>query len=319
MPQASAQTTAGWQAALQQLERAGGVLDLTPVGQSWDHGDGPGDAAETASGNGEDGQEGEPAGWRGRLLALEEEAIVVEAPERDEASEADPTPAEGQRLAFVLQGEVRRWSLRCRVLERFRFSLSRGRKIEGLRLSWPEEVQDAQRRQHFRVSTLSSTIPAVQLWRLEDPAACVAHEQYNRRRHVERRQGAKARREPGWPGLGPDWPGLGEAWRGLIVDVSGGGLCVALPQEAMSLVQKGQLLWAELPLPELEEPLYAVVRVVRSEPHSERVLRAGMAFYFEHHPRHERFITDRMCAYARYLERLQLQRQRGGRGASQTG
>ena len=304
--QTSYKTPAGWEAALEQMEIEGGVLELSPLRE-------PDDADGGGSAEGGGARGGTRAGWPSRLLKLEATTLVVEAPPRSGVGSADGAEKDSggpEQLKLTMRMGQRRWALRCRVIERLRFPLNAKREIAALRLSWPEQVDDAQRRKHFRISTAVSTIPAVKFWGVKDLQACVAYEQHNRRRHVEPAGSVPGEDEA------PPWPGVRPKWRGLIVNVSGGGLCVALPREAEAQVQEGALLWTKLPLPELEEPLYAVTRAVRCEAQSKKVLQAGLAFSFEHHPRHERFITDQMCYYASYLQRLQLQRERGGRTAA---
>lgn len=276
--------TRGWEIALERFEHEHGMLELTPLKKP---------------------SPDEPDGWRGRLLKLEAGTIVVEAPKPGEGASIEAAAEAGNWVTVLMQRGDQRWSLGCRIIERFRFPVDALGEVEAVRLSRPERVDDAQRRRHFRAATVASTVSAVDLWRLENPADCVPYEQHNRRRHLERPGAAPGEDEA------PAWPSVGQRWRGLIVDISGGGLNAALPRDAEALVRDRSLLWAGLPLPEMEEPLYAVARVVRSEPQTERVLRVGLEFSFEHHPRHERFVIDRLCYYTSFLQRLRLQKRKG--------
>lgn len=240
---------------------------------------------------------GESRGWRVRMLAIENETLIVEHPP---IASGRPAVREDQDAELRLVEGQSRWSLRCRGLERLKFSLTAGSTVAAIRLGWPTDVQSQQRRAYFRVATTGQDRPELRLWRLEDIASAKAAEEAAhkawRQRHTKPLENVTLPR-----------PNLGCELKAMTLDFSGGGLCVAIPSQAEPLLQQDPLLWVELAIPNEPLPIICAARVAHCQ-RKQGLLRVGLSFVFDHHPEHEPFVADALCRAAVAIQRLQLRR-----------
>lgn len=270
-------TPPAWEQSLMRTVARNGAIELSPI--------------QVISGEA-------PPTWRVRLLALEDGALIVERPcPGGEPLKVNPdTP-----LSAVILEDQNRWSFATRVIEPVMHHLNEHNRVVALRLTRPANAHSAQRRDYYRVDVAGMPTPPVQLWPLLDVASCVASEAHNDAVH-------RRRNTPSPPAPPP--PELGEGFDGLILDISGGGMALSVPQRIEPLLLEATPCWLCIALPDLPDPLLAVARAAHWRPEGVATFRAGFRFNFDHNPEHRRTVNDQMCRLAAHYQRLQLQRKR---------
>jgi c-di-GMP-binding flagellar brake protein YcgR len=282
-----------WQLSLQKLALRNGVMELEPADAK------PAPQAHVVVDETGEAQAAQTLSWRVRLLKLDGQSVIIERP----TSAHQPVVIKpGDAVTGTMLEGSTRWSLSMVVIEQLPFKLNGAQSIVALRLSWPKQVTNAQRREFFRVDTAGAIIPPLTIWKLADPASCVEFERYNELVHKMRGRSENIPK--------PHFPQIADPFSARLIDLSGGGLCVSVARTLKTTLDEKPMLWLQLTLPEAVEPYYAAARIAHTHIESALVMQLGLSFSFEHNPPHKRFMVDEMCRFANKLQRLQLQRTR---------
>ena len=244
--------------------------------------------------------EAPPVSSKSRVLKMTDQTVLVERPAglRLPQLVRRDTP-----LSMILTRKAERWKFDTWVLGHALFQLNARRRVPALKLGCPTTAERFQRRNFYRASTVGLGVGPVEMWPVLDLDSCLAAEQANRRLH-EGEGDSEAD-----PGLidGPD-PALGMNFRANLVNVSGGGLAALVSTRLADLFDEHTLFWVEMRLPQIDHPLVAVARTVHLQSNRGQPIQVGMAFDFSHDPSHRRFIEERICHFAAWQQRQQLQR-----------
>src|SRR5690606_12537519 len=141
-----------WHHTLQQVHERGGSLEIAIAPTQ------PNDIASVES--------GADFIWRGRLLELTDDEIIIEQPfalgKRIEL---------GPKIQIVPIAAIgrSRWMCRRAPLQRTSGAPRYGRPVPALRLAMAESVERCQRRERCRVETAALSLPAVDVWPLLGP------------------------------------------------------------------------------------------------------------------------------------------------------
>lgn len=230
--------------------------------------------------------------WRCRLLSLTPTEIVVEQP----TAMGQPLFIDrGVELIGVMAVGQNRWMFRTRTLA----ATPKLSKTGLMRIAMPEQVERVQRRQFYRVSTASLSLPKVECWPLLNPTSVGPAELANRTQIEDAHQSGKAPQAQE-PSVLPE---VGPMFHAQLVNLGGGGVGLMVdPSEAKS-IDRSRLYWLRLNLtPQIPVPLGVTARLVHNHIDSTQAVYAGMSFDFSFHPQHQSFVVAQMM---RYMEALQ--------------
>lgn len=257
-----------WQRTLRQLCERDGAIEL----------------ALAPSPNSDEPQRGDLV-WRVRLLRVDDDAIVVEAPRALGREVALPPRTE--LVAAIVIGQ-NRWVFRTVVVTSItpQFSERGG----SLTLEAPEMVERCQRR-HGRYDARGLHLPIVDLWPLLDPSSvapimCVA-------------EGLVRDALDGRPvdarSLESVQPTVGPRFGATLMNIGGGGIGVRVEPADAPVLNRHHVLWARLPLdPIMAVPVLATAKVVHTHLDSAQLTYAGLAFDFSYHPASQRTVTEQI-------------------------
>jgi hypothetical protein len=293
-----------WREALEELERSAGLLLLSPLGG------GPATEEEEATalrrmtpkefGERSHCTQGPNIdSWRVRIFEVSDDSIIVEHPYL--ANRPVPVRKGDFVMALAHRGNSR-WSLRCPVLDLVEYTLNKTHSVDALQLGWPDEIHNAQRRDFFRVEASGQPTPTAEVCPVFKTSTCVNYETYCQQMHKR-----KLRDEPPEE---PALPDIGQSFHGRVVDVSGGGMCIAVPRNVIPLLKVMPLLWLRVNLPEVREPVYVVAQLAHYHIDDRGMVNLGLCFVFDHHRGHRKFISDVMCRFAADLQRSKLKQGR---------
>lgn len=272
--------TDGWRRSLEQIcERGGGLeISASALGEANDAG-----ASDLL--------------WRVRLLRMSDAELVVEMPSA--AGRSMPMP-EGTDLIVLMAVGQNRWMFHSRVLGTVLLGEYGRQPREGLRLVMPQRVERCRRRDFYRISTASISLPGMTCWPLLDPTSVVAAEVANRAQARDLLRGTGEVIE----GLGV-LPDVGPSFSAVLANISGGGVGLLVPPAETSGIGHGPLFWMRIDLrPRIALPIGVTGRLVHSHRDSEQTLHAGMAFEFQFNPSHRAFVIDQI---SRYVEKIRCE------------
>jgi hypothetical protein len=249
-----------WQASLEKIEQRNGSIEVSA----------PADA---------DGNPREPV-FRTRLLLLDDEGLLIERPGGLDANRLFK-PGVMVTVLFV-EGD-NRFEGDARVQRNAHYQLNRQTTVQAVRLSPLADVRSAQRRSHFRVSTVGSRFEPVVLKPSDDDHA-----------------GRTGDERPGDP------PPPFEA---TMLNISGGGLGVETPQFVGKSVERVERYACLITLPTLRRPLVIHCRVKHRHRRDDGTYYLGLAFEFEDDYEQEACV-DQVCHFTAWVQRQQLQRRR---------
>jgi len=133
-----------------------------------------------------------------------------------------PLPS-GAAIVGAMSIGQNRWMFHSRVIGIERIADRSTRAAAGLRLHAPDRVERCLRRDAYRVSTASLSLPPVECWPLLDPTSAIAAEVANRAlvRELERAPEGDTSDPPA-----SSWtlPEVGAKFEARLANVSGGGL-----------------------------------------------------------------------------------------------
>jgi len=236
--------------------------------------------------------------WRVRLLEVSEEELVVEMPAA--FGQTIPLPS-GAAIVGAMSIGQNRWMFHSRVIGIERIADRSTRAAAGLRLHAPDRVERCLRRDAYRVSTASLSLPPVECWPLLDPTSAIAAEVANRAlvRELERAPEGDTSDPPA-----SSWtlPEVGAKFEARLANVSGGGLGLVLDADQATRSDRAGLLWMRIDLrPTLVAPIGVTARQVHSHRDSAQRTHIGCAFEFQFNPSHRAFICEQI---GRYVERV---------------
>jgi hypothetical protein len=265
-----------WRSCLEQIHQRNGSIEIA--------------VARVADREGE----GSHLVWRVRVLALDNDRIVVEQPT---ALGASMGFRPGIAFIAIMTVGQNRWMFETRNIDTVEH-----RGGPALCLEMPTTVQRCQRRQHERALTVGLTLPEVELWPLLDPKSVVLTERANELRLA---QGEVI----GDHGASDEdlLPEVGPRFAGLLLNVGGGGIGLLVPPEHNQVLTRHKVFWVRIALPpELNVPICASAKLVHTHMQSDHHIYAGMAFDFTFNAAHQRFVVDQIMRYVTMQQRGQL-------------
>lgn len=268
-----------------QLQERGGALEIAlPVG-----------AQSPGAGN---------LIWRVRLVAVEEEAVLVEQPSA--AGQTIPLD-EGMDLIAVMAIGQNRWMFHTRTLGTVTRAGENGRASTVLRLASPALVERCQRRNFYRISTAELSLPRVECWALIDPTTVAVAEIANRSQILEMLNSDVTGRVPGAAEEPSVLPEVGPKFPAQLVNVGGGGVGLMIDRADAAAMERSRLYWLRINLmPHIPAPIAMTARLAHTHIDSTQNLYAGLAFDFAFNQSHRQFVVDQICRYVGALQRQQV-------------
>lgn len=285
MPAARSRTE-HWRDCLHKVFERGGALEVSIDRQ------GP-----TVSGPSTDqASSGSDVVWRCRIIAINNDHIVVEAPAAFGSSiELRPN----LKLIGAMTIGQNRWMFHVNSMG---YTEGRGTK-RHLMLSLPEDVERCARRSFYRISTADLRLPTVQCWPLLDLSSAIAAEAANRE---QVRESQRHRTKPMTARVTDEaflLPEVGPNFSAQLLNLSGGGLGLVLKQSDTAALSTRPCLWLMIDLrPDVLVPIAVTARVAHTHVDSSQNLYAGMAFDFSSNPEHRVFVADTISDYIQALQ-----------------
>lgn len=183
---------------------------------------------------------------RARVLGTDEETLYLDRPQ---CIQREIGYHSGQILDayFSLHG-ILYWFRTTVLSPEHHVELNARKRVIGMSIAFPRSVKPGQRRRSYRASTLGIGEIIVHL-------------------HTTDKE---------MPDVTPIDAGQ---YRGLLVDVSVGGVGLAIEQHTYSHFHVGDVMFLRLPLPERPMPFYLVTQVRQSRPlHEDGGARLGLQF-----------------------------------------
>lgn len=297
--------TEHWRDNLAKVLERGGSLELAIAPPFADGAsrepEGPGESTAVSSPPIDDG--GSDVVWRVKLLALREDAMVVEQPS-----------AFGR--TFRLQPNVEligamtigqnRWMFHTRTLS--------SANAETLTLALPARVERCTRRSFYRISTAGIRLPRVQCWSLLNPASVGPAEAANRAYVQGLLRNGEAPIADASEVPAPEsilLPEVGPMFHAQLLNLSGGGLGLMVDRSDMQAATAKPFWWLRVDLrPDIPAPIAVSVRLAHTHIDSTQALYCGLAFDFSHDPAQREFIIDVFGRFTDELQRRQLRKVR---------
>lgn len=230
-----------------------------------------------------------PPSYRVRLLAFNDNGLIIERPSQ---AEAGKHLAQGARARILLVQGDQRWELWTTVTHYSAFTLNGNARVMAVHLTQPNDVRTGQRRSFFRASTVGARMEPVVLTPM--PAAEVeAGATAGLSDQATAQQQAMA--------VGP------QSFKGKLINLGGGGIGVEAPQRAAAVVKAISRFQCRITLAAGEEPVEVIARIVHLQPLEGGTHYLGMCFEFADRMQKQR-VTGRIQKFTAGLERQQLQR-----------
>ncbi len=232
--------------------------------------------------------------FRVRLLRLNDHEIIVSLP--GFAGQGLRVLAGANVLASYSVGQ-NRWSFPTQTLG-VRTPIGNGEP--GLALQMPAGVTRCPRRAHERASTNSFNLPDVIGRPLLDPLSAVPAEAANRA-NIE----AYLANAANGVGLVSDeterellLPYAGPEYNAKLLNISPGGVGLAISQAQAPALERRAFSWLQLPLrPFLPIPVTVTVRRVHTHLDSDGLVYVGFGFDFSFHPEQQAFVIGLVRQY----------------------
>ncbi len=272
--------TLEWRRCLQQIQERNGCIEIMIARQ------------------GDDGHR--DLVWRVRVLDLREDAFLIEQPRTlDHVIELQP----GLELVAVMSIGQNRWTFRTSNLGPSEFALNPSKSITALRLRLPESVERCQRRNYYRLDTVTLHLPHVDVWPLLDPKSVIVAERCNEMNFEQSDELVNELTDT------PDalMPEVGPKFRATILNIGGGGMGLLIEPEDTNAVMRHKLFWMRFSLnPDGAVPICATGKLVHHHMESSQQIYAGIAFDFSFNPAHQRFVVDQICRHIALQQRMQF-------------
>lgn len=234
--------------------------------------------------------------WRVRVVELREDSILIEQPV------AVGTPIalrEGLPIVGIMSVGQNRWMFHTRILEACRA----GRSMSpAYRLAMPSKVERCQRRNFYRISTATLSLPPVEMGMILDldearlvEEACRADINRMIDSGIMGRVGAHP---------APMSPPLGDQCTAHLVNLGGGGVGLAIAQDDAHLADTSKHLWLSIDMcPEVPAPLGVVARIRHTHAEPGGPIYAGLSFDFAPDGRHEKFVAGLLSRFVAEVQR----------------
>lgn len=220
--------------------------------------------------------------WRLRIVSLDEESVLVEAPV---ALGATFRIEDGIPLIGAITIGQNRWKFRSVKLADERPAGSRG---ACMRLQLPDHVERCLRR-FVRVDTAALHLPSVNIWPLLDPKTIVASERANEaafRAFLESKP--RASEEPPMPSVGPKFTAT-------LLNVGGGGVGLRVEPQESAVLGRHRIFWLEIPLGrDHPVPIVATGKVVHTHLDSSQRTYIGVSFDFTFQLEHQAVVVEQI-------------------------
>ncbi len=210
--------------------------------------------------------------YRSSVLAIEDEAIVIE---RTRQAILDHALKPGQTIECAAMDERSRWEFRTKVIEHTTFDLNSRVQVPAVRIGMPKLVRNGQRRDFFRVSVAGADLSPVVMQPVEDDGETPC----------------------------------GEPFETEMLNLGGGGLGVQMRGgQAVELVRNARYL-CRFELPTHRSPIEVVAELVHLERGPTGKAYLGLRFEFPSEPLRE-MVSDLICHFSAWHQRRQIQRER---------
>ena len=242
--------------------------------------------------------------WRVRLFNIDNDAgeLLLERPT---AARQPVHIEEGTRLVVTMSVGQNRWMFHTEMLGRDEFRPTPGRSSAAIRVRMPDKVERCQRRNYFRISTASLSLPPVRAWPLLDRASAIPIEALNRDVVGEANRTGQVPEEFSSLGL----PTVGGEFGATLLNIGGGGVGLLVSSSHSSSLDHGPFFWLQVDLsPIVPAPLGLTTKLCHTKLDSAHCVQAGMSFDFTGHAGHEQFVADQVCRYVAELQRRQANR-----------
>ncbi len=268
----------------------------------------------------DEGEDGSHLLWRVRLLSVTDDEIVVEEPC---TLGQQIRLQDGVQLVAIYAIGQNRWMFTTTKFGSSSFALNDRRQTPAMRLRAPDDVQRCQRRNYYRVATMSVIPPRVEVWPLLDPKSVAVAERVNEMQFQAESCGPVGTIGTGSSAATPttvqpaggamdveiSMPEVGPKFEAELLNLGGGGVGLRVLADDAHHLARHKVFWMRLKLPsELRTPICATAKLAHTHIQSSHDVYAGMAFDFTFNPAHQKFVVDQICRYTAEQQRAQLQR-----------
>lgn len=236
--------------------------------------------------------------WRVRLLAMNEQELLLEVPVTMGRS---VTFAPGVRMVVVFAVGQNRWMFTTTVRGRNDGPSPFGEQPGTLRFAVPDSVARCTRREFLRTPVATLRLPEVSCWPLIDPTTAGPAEVASRVRILDLQQGRRS------PVEGVEdqslLPEVGPAFTARLVNIGGGGVGLMVSRDEAHVAASCKFIWLRVDLaPGIPAPLGLTGRICHTHLDSEGNLYLGIAFEFGFNPAHKDFVVAQITGY---VDRIQ--------------
>lgn len=233
--------------------------------------------------------------WRVRLLSMDDESLVVEQPTT--LHKTVPIDVGAEIISAISIGQ-NRWMFRTRVIE-FVDKLSQFGTTRALRLAMPVNVERCQRRNFYRTSTASLTLPPIKVYQLLEPESAVPLEIATQSAIVDSRAEGPVN-DP----IDLIRPELGQSMNSKMLNIGGGGVGLLVSADEAAVLNKHHLFWMRLDLtPAVQLPLPLTARLAHTRIDSSGDAHCGFAFDFIRNRSYEPFVAEQVCRYIAQMQK----------------
>jgi len=233
--------------------------------------------------------------WRVRLLGMDDESLIVEQPSTLRMNV--PLMDNTDLIGGISIGQ-NRWMFRSRVVEHLEHPSNFGMS-QALRLSMPMNVERCQRRNFYRTSTTSLSLPAIRVYQLNDADSAIPLEIATQSSMAD----ALAQGVANDP-IDLAKPDLGQSLDSHMINIGGGGIGLLVPASDVPVLSKHHLFWMRLDLtPSVPIPLGLTARLAHTRVDSSGDVHAGFAFDFMRNRTYEPFIAEQVCRYVAQMQK----------------
>ncbi len=220
--------------------------------------------------------------WRLKIVALEEESVLVEAPVAlGKTFHID----DGMPLVGAITIGQNRWKFTSTKISDERPASSRG---PCMRLQLPDHVERCLRR-FVRVEASELNLPSVSVWPLLDPRTIIAAETANDAAFHAFVAGTAV------TGGAPPMPLVGPKFSATLMNVGGGGVGLRVEPQDSAVLGRHRIFWIEIPLGRNHPvPLVATGKVVHTHLDSSQRTYIGVSFDFTFHMAHQQVVVEQI-------------------------
>lgn len=232
--------------------------------------------------------------WRLKIMALDEESILVEAPM---ALGATIRIEDGVALVGAITIGQNRWKFSSKKLSD---EHPQGARAVCMRIEVPEKVERCLRR-FVRLENQSPTPGSVKVWPLLDPRTVVAAELANEAAFRAFVEGKPI------PSADAPRPEVGPGFTATLMNVGGGGVGLRVESADSAALGRYRIFWIELPIGlDQPVPIVATGKVVHTHLDSAQRTYIGVSFDFTFHMAHQAVVVEQIH---RAMQSAQSQRE----------